>query len=199
MLFSGCCVALSCKSLFPCQRFKGCVKGGLLLDTRVASRKGGDSGAAVVPKNVAESLLISALKHDGFEIRPKGKLPEEVIADFVKWVEMGAPDPRDGEPVPESKIDFEAARGLWAYQSVRKPERPVVSNGSWCRNELDYFTLAKMESLSLHPVASAEKRALIRRATTGLCKGGMNPRDELWGVVLARGRGFGGRFSDCRI
>jgi len=144
------------------------VKGGLLLDTREASRKGGDSGAAVVPKNVAESLLISALKHDGFEMPPKGKLPNEVIADFVKWIEMGAPDPRVGEPVPESKIDFEAAREHWAYQPIRRPEPPSVNDGSWCLNEVDRFTLSTMESRGLHPVAPAEKRELIRRATFDL-------------------------------
>ena len=25
---------------------------------------------------------------------PKEKLPDSVIADFAKWIEMGAPDPR---------------------------------------------------------------------------------------------------------
>ena len=62
------------------------VKGGLLLDSREAAHKGGDSGAAVVPKDLDESLLISALKYDSFEMPPKGKLPDYVIADFVKWV-----------------------------------------------------------------------------------------------------------------
>ena len=28
---------------------------------------------------------------------PKGKLPDEVIEDFVQWIEMGAPDPRVGK------------------------------------------------------------------------------------------------------
>src|SRR5688500_4459692 len=40
------------------------VKGGLLLDTRDALRKGGESGAAVVPGDVEESLLIQAIKHE---------------------------------------------------------------------------------------------------------------------------------------
>ncbi len=49
----------------------------------------------MVPGNTEESLLIEALKHEGLEMPPKGKLPEAVIADFVKWVEMELPDPRD--------------------------------------------------------------------------------------------------------
>ena len=80
------------------------VKGGLLLDTRAATLKGGDSGPAVVAKNVGDSLLIGALKHESVEMPPKGKLPETVIADFVAWVEMGAPDPRIGESVAGNKI-----------------------------------------------------------------------------------------------
>ena len=47
------------------------MKGGLLLDTREGIRKGGESGHAVVPGNLKESLLISALKHDDFEMPPK--------------------------------------------------------------------------------------------------------------------------------
>lgn len=152
------------------------VKGGLLLDTREAVRAGGDSGAAVIPKNIDESLLISAMRHDGLEMPPTGKLPDEVIADFVKWIEMGAPDPRDGKPLPKSAIDFEAARRHWAYQPIRKPELPDTHNPAWCANEIDFFTLAKMESLGLHPVAPAEKRELIRRATFDLI--GLPPTPE---------------------
>ena len=58
------------------------VKGGLLLDTREGIRKGGESGHAVVPGDLKESLLISAPKHDDFEMPPKGMLPAAVVADF---------------------------------------------------------------------------------------------------------------------
>ncbi len=68
------------------------LRGALLLDSRDATLAGGESGPAVVPGNPDESLLISALKHEGYEMPPKGKLDDAVIADFVKWVEMGAPD-----------------------------------------------------------------------------------------------------------
>ncbi|MFT7643501.1 MAG: hypothetical protein ACI9G1_005267, partial [Pirellulaceae bacterium] len=94
------------------------LKGGLLLDTRIGMQKGGESGPAVVPGNVKESLIISALKHEEFEMPPKGKLPEDVVADFVKWVETGAADPREGEPlVTRKEIDFDSASQFWAFQS----------------------------------------------------------------------------------
>ncbi len=57
----------------------GQAKGGLLLDSRVAIRKGGDSGAAVVPGKIAESLLLEAVRYESFEMPPKSKLPEEVL------------------------------------------------------------------------------------------------------------------------
>src|SRR5262245_45433425 len=74
------------------------IKGGLLLDTRAALREGGNNGPAVVPGDPKKSLLIKALRHTEEERRmpPKKKLSEEVIADFEKWIAMGAPDPRDG-------------------------------------------------------------------------------------------------------
>ena len=54
------------------------LKGGLLLDHRDGLRKGGESGPAVVPGKVEESLLVDALKYDGFEMPPKGRLPDSV-------------------------------------------------------------------------------------------------------------------------
>ena len=59
-------------------------KGGLRLDSRAAIRRGGETGPAVVPGQVEESLLIQALRHETFEMPPDRKLPDRVIEDFVK-------------------------------------------------------------------------------------------------------------------
>src|SRR5688572_27343520 len=52
-------------------------KGGLLLDARDGLRKGGDSGAALVPGKPADSLLVKAIRyaHDELRMPPKSKLP----------------------------------------------------------------------------------------------------------------------------
>ena len=42
-------------------------KGGLLLDTRTGIRRGGESGAAVVPDDLDESLILDALRHESLE------------------------------------------------------------------------------------------------------------------------------------
>ena len=77
------------------------IKGGLTLDSRDGLRKGGDTGPGLVPGNADRSLLVKALRYKDESMRmpPKGKLPDDVIADFSAWVTMGAPDPprRTGE------------------------------------------------------------------------------------------------------
>jgi hypothetical protein len=157
------------KRCYECHSQKSkIVKGGLLLDSRDATRKGGESGAAVVPGKPAESLLLAAIQYDGLEMPPKGKLPKNVIADFAAWVKMGAPDPRTGPTAVTSGIDFVKGRTHWAYQPITLPALPAVRNTAWPQHDLDHFTLAKLESNDLQPVAAADKLALIRRATFDL-------------------------------
>lgn len=155
----------------------GKIKAGLLLDTREGTRRGGDSGPAVVPGQVEESLLISAIRHESFEMPPTGKLPDAVIADFVKWVEMGAPDPRDGTAAPlPAQIDVEAGRRFWAFQPLARTAPPAVKNEGWVRTPIDQFVLAKQEELGLHPNPPVERRVLIRRAYLDLL--GLPPTPE---------------------
>lgn len=145
------------------------LKAGLRLDTRESMRQGGESGAAVTPGSVAQSLVISALKYDGFEMPPQGRLHESVVKDFEKWIEMGAPDPREGEAAEVAKaIDFDKAAQLWAFRPPVKAPLPTVRDTSWPKNEIDHFVLARIEQESLHPVRPASKQQLIRRATFDL-------------------------------
>ena len=64
--------------------------GGLRLDSREATLRGGDTGAAIVPGKPLESLLIQAVQQEDEDLRmPKGdKLNERQIADLVRWIEM---------------------------------------------------------------------------------------------------------------
>lgn len=141
------------------------LKGGLFLDSRDGSRKGGESGSAVVPGKPDESLLITALKHDSFKMPPKGKLPDELIAHFVKWVEMGAPDPRDGiAVVAASEIDIEAGKQHWAFQPLTRPELPAVKNAEWGHTPVDRFIQKKQDAAGITPNVVASARTLIRRA-----------------------------------
>src|SRR5947207_12119816 len=73
------------------------LKGGLRLDTPEALRKGGSSGAAIVPGDPDASLLIKAVRYEDPDLQmpsKEKKLPPEKIASLEVWVKMGAPLPR---------------------------------------------------------------------------------------------------------
>ena len=76
-------LAGSCYSCNSIEQGKN--KGGLTLDTVDATRKGGDTGAAVVPGDVEKSLLYKAIsyKDEDLQMPPTskgGKLKAEEIA-----------------------------------------------------------------------------------------------------------------------
>jgi cytochrome c553 len=153
-------------------------QGGLLVDSRDGLLNGGDSGPAVVPHDLESSLLLSALRYDSFEMPPKGKLPAAVIADFEKWIQSGAVDPRT-EPVKVAKprsIDIEAGRQHWAYRPIQKPPLPSVARSDWPLSDIDRFILAKLEANGLQPVADADRATLLRRLSFTLT--GLPPTPE---------------------
>lgn len=152
------------------------VKGGLVLDTREGIRRGGDSGPAVIPGNLKESILIQAIRYadKDFAMPPEkkgGKLPDAVIKDFEEWVKMGAPDPRDGAAAVVKKFDADAAKQWWAYQLPKSAAAPQPRDASWARSDVDKFLLSAMESKNVKPVGDADPATLLRRISfdiTGL-------------------------------
>jgi cytochrome c553 len=143
------------------------LKAGLFLDSRTGLLKGGDSGPAVISGKGAESLLIKALRYDGDpRMPPRRKLPDDVIADFLTWVNMGAPYPEGvakTEPGKARKIDIEEGRKFWAYQEPRKIALPDVKDRAWPRADLDRFILARLEAKGINPAADADRTTLVRR------------------------------------
>ena len=79
---------LSCHSVQARDAKK--LKGGLYLDSAAGIAAGGESGPVLVKGKSKDSLLIKSLRHEGLEMPPSGKLPDDLIADFAKWVDMGA-------------------------------------------------------------------------------------------------------------
>ncbi len=145
------------------------IKGGLRLDHREGLLKGGDTGAAIVPGQPAKSLLVKAMKYDGLEMPPKGKLAESVIKDFETWITMGAPDPRKSDDVPKARtIDIEAGRKFWAFQPVADPTPPKVKYTEWPRDSIDRFVLSRLEEKGLKPVTDANRYTWLRRVTFDL-------------------------------
>lgn len=159
------------------------VKGGLLVDHRDGLRRGGDSGLAIVPGKPDESLLIAALKHDGLAMPPKKRLPDNVIADFVLWIQQGAVDPRTTPPNPEQageaarREQYEQRRQWWSLRPVAPSTPPEVRQHEWPAGEIDRFILARLEAASLAPAQRADSSTLVRRLSFSLTGLPPSPND----------------------
>ncbi len=108
--------------------------GKLRLDTKKGVLKGGITGPAIVPGNAKDSLLIKAIRHADADLKMPSKdkkLPESVIADFEKWIDLGAADPRDGkQPAVADGVDWKKARQFWSFQPPRMPDLPKITSDS---------------------------------------------------------------------
>jgi len=135
------------------------IKGGLRLDNRAATLKGGESGAAIVPGEPDKSLLLDALNYESFEMPPKGKLPATVIADFRNWIARGAPDPRDGVVATTAGIDITAGKKHWAYRPLRLPSVPAGR----AESPIDAFLISRLAAERLQQGPLAGRRELVRR------------------------------------
>jgi cytochrome c553 len=146
------------------------IKGGLTLDTKQGTALGGESGhPGVTPGNIAESSLYESITwaNDDMQMPPKTKLPEAVIANFKKWIEMGAPDPREQKVANAAsgkrQIDVAKGREHWAFQKPVKSPLPTVKTEGWARSDIDAYILAGLEKAGLAPVKDADRATLIRR------------------------------------
>ena len=145
----------------------------LRLDNLAGILKGGDAGPAVVPGDPGASRLIQALRYAStIKMPPTGKLPEEQISSFVKWVEIGAPWPLEQAletAGPKPKFDLEARkREHWAWQPLKRSSPPGVSNSQWSDHPVDRFLLAKLEEKELSPAKPANRYTLFRRLSFDL-------------------------------
>lgn len=186
---------------YQCHNSATSAEGSLAVDHRAALLKGGDGGAIVVPNKPAESRLLAILKHEvpGMKMPQGGaKLADRVIADFEKWIAMGAPDPRDKPPTVEelAKVTsweaiLEKRKKWWSFQPIQKLDPPAVPGNRWSEHPVDRFVLAKLREQGLEPSEPAEARTLVRRLFFALI--GLPPTaDEVehWTARLAQPRGY---------
>ena len=161
---------------------EGKLKGELQLDTREGLQQGGASGAVLVPGRPDQSRLIEALKYENenLQMPPMGKLPEEIVADFVRWVALGATIPKDSPAVTTNSTDLESKLRHWAYRPLRVVSPPLPeansSEDAWQHSPIDRFILAKQREKRLHPAREADRQTLLRRAYFDLL--GLPPAPE---------------------
>lgn len=169
------------ESCYKCHSVEsGKDKGGLLVDSREALLKGGDSGPAIVPGKPQESLLIKAISYKDLDLQmpEKKQLPEKVIKDFEKWVVDGAVDPRTSAKgkVSTNKM-ADGRRNHWSFQPEIKIKPPKVKNDSWSRSDIDRFVLEKITLKGLIPSDQAAPADLLRRVYYDLI--GLPPEPEI--------------------
>ena len=156
------------------------VSGGLRLDSQIGVAKGGDTGPAIVAGKPAQSRLVEAIRYENRDLQmpPTGRLSDAEIDVLVKWIELGAPDPRDTVPVlaGPTGMSIEDGRKFWSIQTVPMIAIPKVMHVDWVNTPIDNFVLAKLESNGLRPADLADKRTLIRRVTFDLI--GLPPTAE---------------------
>ena len=147
-------------------------EGGLRLDSRDAWMRGGDRGEAIIAGEPDKSLLIQAVRHDDPDLQmpPDNKrLTATEIADLEAWVQRGAADPRRESAAPTSeRMSLEQSRAFWSFQPLETVVPPQDAADRWSRNAIDAFVLAELKKHELSPVADADRRTLIRRATFDL-------------------------------
>jgi mono/diheme cytochrome c family protein len=165
-----------------CQECHGAKKqeGGLRLDSRDAWMRGGDRGEAIIAGEPDKSLLIQAVRHADPDLQMppnEKKLTAAEIADLEAWVQRGAFDPRrESTEETSSRLSLEQSQSHWSFQPLQAIVPPQDSEDRWSRNPIDAFIHAQRKQRELLPVADADRRTLIRRATFDLT--GLPPTPE---------------------
>lgn len=155
------------------------VQGHLLVDSRSALRNGGDSGPAIVPGDLEQSLLIKAVRYQSADLQmpPDRKLADNEIADLETWVKRGAQDPRTRVTrMSRTRIDVATARQFWSYRPLQVPVASTQTVVSSLGNDIDRLILAELEATGLSQRPRADKQTLLRRATFDLT--GLPPTPE---------------------
>lgn len=115
---------------------------------------------AIVPgKPEASELFLRVSSTDTSYIMPPASshlpaLTEGELAIIKQWIKQGGKYEKH-----------------WAFVAPVKPALPKVKNDKWVKNDIDYFTLSKMEKMGLTPNDEADKVRLLRRISldiTGL-------------------------------
>lgn len=140
-------------------------KGELDLTRRELVIGGGETGPAVDLVNPDQSLLLQAVRYDGLEMPPTGRLPASEVQVLEKWIQMGAPwdsETADHDTGVEPYIST-SDRKHWAFQPIGPPAIPETNGSAWCRSPVDRFVWQALNNAGLRPNGEAPRRVLARR------------------------------------
>lgn len=111
---------------------------------------------ALVPNDLEKSAVwLRITTKDTADLMPpidsNLKLAEHEIALIEKWIKQGA-----------------KYKPHWAFIAPQSSKLPELSNENWPKNEIDHFTLAKMDENGLKPNEEADKERLLKRVSLDL-------------------------------
>ncbi len=120
-------------------------------DLRLDQRDSAIDMGAITAGQPAESELVARIFSDDDElVMPPLETKKTLTASqkemLKRWVAEGAEYQRN-----------------WSFLVPQKPKLPTVKQKTWPKNPIDYFVLARLESLGLSPAVEADAVTLCRR------------------------------------
>ncbi len=91
---------------FKCHGAGQKIRGEFVLTNRDDLLTGGESGEAIDLAAPEESLLLSAINYDSYEMPPSGKLSKSDIEIITRWVHMGVPWKGEGFKPDNKPAEF---------------------------------------------------------------------------------------------
>ncbi len=125
---------------------------GLRLDVREVAVAARDGVRAIVPGDAEASALWSRISAtDPHVVMPPPEANKRPLGDAERgmlraWIDDGAP--------------YEAH---WAFEAPVGHDPPAVSDEAWCRDEIDRFVLARLDTSGVSPSPEAAPATLFRR------------------------------------
>lgn len=127
-------------------------EGGLRLDTQSGAFSEADSGdRGIVPGHANQSSVIERVTSTDEDLRmpplSEGPAlsPKEVDV-LKKWIQSGA-----------------KYSAHWSFVKPQKTRLPQVSDSDWCRTDIDFFVMARLDREGLAPSPEADRYTLARR------------------------------------
>lgn len=154
-------------------------KGGLLLDSREAILRGGESGPAAKEGDADASLLYRAVTYHepDLQMPPKEKLLVKDVEVLRAWIASGLPFPEASAQAARKKtLDLAAARQFWSLKPLQPApggSQPTVGKAGAV---IDGMIGAELKRVGLSRAPEAPRAILLRRLMFNLT--GLPPTPE---------------------
>ena len=141
-------------------------EGGLRLDRRGHALRGGDTGAAIVPRQPQQGELLRRVASETKADRmpPKGEpLSAAEIARLRQWIADGAEWP---DNAGATTADRDPRLDHWAWKPLVRPQPPLATRVG--PSVIDAYIRSKLHTHGLDLSPEADRRTLIRRLSFDL-------------------------------